>query len=167
MPGKEGLVHSSELADYRVPSVEDVVKLGDEIMVMVTEVDRSGKVSLSAKAVSKPERSLSCRQGTGAAAPTPDLTPTRRQPEGPRGERGRRTAAPMVVAGRLWPAKARPRGGGLFRTNQSRSPRRSGRVGKEVVNATCKDPTSSWSRSGRQSRWECLQLPVGSGTVRC
>ena len=39
MPGKEGLVRISELADYRVPSVEDVVKLGDEIMVMVTEIE--------------------------------------------------------------------------------------------------------------------------------
>ncbi|GAF70535.1 unnamed protein product, partial [marine sediment metagenome] len=42
LPGKEGMVHISELADYRVPSVEDVVKVGDEIMVVVTEIDRMG-----------------------------------------------------------------------------------------------------------------------------
>ncbi len=51
LPGKEGLVHISELADYRVPSVEDVVKVDDEIMVKVTEIDRQGKISLSRRAV--------------------------------------------------------------------------------------------------------------------
>lgn len=51
LPGKEGLVHVSELADYRVPNVEDVVKLGDEIMVKVIEIDRLGRVNLSRKAV--------------------------------------------------------------------------------------------------------------------
>jgi polyribonucleotide nucleotidyltransferase len=51
LPGKEGMVHISELADYRVPSVEDVVKVGDEIMVMVTEIDRMGRINLSRRAV--------------------------------------------------------------------------------------------------------------------
>ncbi|HST03439.1 MAG TPA: polyribonucleotide nucleotidyltransferase [Chloroflexia bacterium] len=51
LPGKDGLVHISELADYRVENVEDVVSLGDEINVMVIDVDRQGKVSLSRKAV--------------------------------------------------------------------------------------------------------------------
>ena len=50
-PGKEGLVHISELADFRVPSVEDVVSLGDEVMVMVTEIDSMGRVNLSRRAV--------------------------------------------------------------------------------------------------------------------
>jgi polyribonucleotide nucleotidyltransferase len=51
LPGKEGLVHISELADYQVPSVEDVVKVGDEIMVKVTEIDRMGRINLSRRAV--------------------------------------------------------------------------------------------------------------------
>ncbi len=51
LPGKDGMVHISELADYRVERVEDVVNIGDEINVMVIEVDRQGKVSLSRKAV--------------------------------------------------------------------------------------------------------------------
>lgn len=51
LPGKEGLVHISELADYRVPSVEDVVKVGDEIMVQVTEIDRLGRINLSRRAI--------------------------------------------------------------------------------------------------------------------
>jgi polyribonucleotide nucleotidyltransferase len=51
LPGKEGLVHISDLADYQAPSVEDVVKLGDEVMVMVTEIDRMGRINLSRRAV--------------------------------------------------------------------------------------------------------------------
>jgi polyribonucleotide nucleotidyltransferase len=51
MPGKEGLVHISQLAPQRVEKVEDVVKVGDEIMVKVVEVDSQGRVNLSRKAV--------------------------------------------------------------------------------------------------------------------
>ncbi len=51
LPGKEGLVHISELADHHVAKVEDVVKIGDEIMVKVTEIDRLGRINLSRKAV--------------------------------------------------------------------------------------------------------------------
>ena len=49
LPGKEGLVHISQLALERVEKVEDVVSVGDEIMVKVTEVDRQGRVNLSRK----------------------------------------------------------------------------------------------------------------------
>ena len=49
-PGKEGLVRIGELADYHVPTVEDVVSVGDEVMVVVTEIDRQGRVNLSRKA---------------------------------------------------------------------------------------------------------------------
>ncbi len=52
LPGKDGLVHISELDTGRVARVEDVVKVGDEITVMVTNVDPvTGKISLSRKAV--------------------------------------------------------------------------------------------------------------------
>jgi polyribonucleotide nucleotidyltransferase len=51
MPGKEGLVRIGELADYRVPTVEDVVTVGDEIQVMVTEIDNLGRINLSRRAV--------------------------------------------------------------------------------------------------------------------
>jgi len=50
LPGKEGLVRIGELADYHVPTVEDVVQVGDEIMVVVTEIDRQGRVNLSRRA---------------------------------------------------------------------------------------------------------------------
>ncbi len=54
LPGKEGLVHISELANYRVPTVEDVVKIGDELQVLVTEIDRQGRINLSRRALLEP-----------------------------------------------------------------------------------------------------------------
>ena len=51
LPGKDGLVHISELADHRVDKVEDVVKVGDELTVKVTEIDSQGRVNLSRRAV--------------------------------------------------------------------------------------------------------------------
>ena len=54
--GKDGLVHISELAEERVGKVEDVVKLGDEMLVKVMEIDRQGRVNLSRKAVIKEQR---------------------------------------------------------------------------------------------------------------
>jgi polyribonucleotide nucleotidyltransferase len=51
LPGTEGLVHVSQLADYHVASVEDVVRVGDEIMVMVVDIDAENKVRLSRRAV--------------------------------------------------------------------------------------------------------------------
>jgi polyribonucleotide nucleotidyltransferase len=47
--GKEGLVHISQLAHERVDKVEDVVKVGDEILVKATAVDRQGRLNLSRK----------------------------------------------------------------------------------------------------------------------
>jgi len=49
LPGKEGLVHISKLAKERVENVEDVVNVGDEIMVKVIEIDKQGRVNLSRK----------------------------------------------------------------------------------------------------------------------
>jgi polyribonucleotide nucleotidyltransferase len=51
LPGKEGLVHISQLSNERVAKVEDVVKIGDRITVKVTEIDSQGRVNLSRKAV--------------------------------------------------------------------------------------------------------------------
>lgn len=51
LPGKEGLVHISQLSTERVGKVEDVVSVGDEIVVKVTEIDQKGRINLSRKAV--------------------------------------------------------------------------------------------------------------------
>jgi len=54
LPGKEGLVHISELAEYRVANVEDIVKVGDEVMVKVISIDNMGRVNLSRRALLEP-----------------------------------------------------------------------------------------------------------------
>lgn len=54
--GKDGLVHISELAEERVGKVEDVVAIGDELLVKVTEIDKQGRVNLSRKAVLKEQK---------------------------------------------------------------------------------------------------------------
>jgi len=69
-PGKEGLVHISELADYRVGSVEDVVSVGDEVMVKAIEIDNLGRVNLSRRAVL--EKSDETSGGNAENAPSAD-----------------------------------------------------------------------------------------------
>ncbi len=54
LPGKEGLVHISELANYRVGRVEDVVKVGDAIKVQVKEIDDQGRVNLTHRPFAAP-----------------------------------------------------------------------------------------------------------------
>ncbi|QOY34522.1 polyribonucleotide nucleotidyltransferase [Anaerobacillus isosaccharinicus] len=54
--GKDGLVHISQLAEERVNKVEDVIAIGDQILVKVTEVDNQGRVNLSRKAVLKEQK---------------------------------------------------------------------------------------------------------------
>ncbi|HEY3232864.1 MAG TPA: S1 RNA-binding domain-containing protein, partial [Roseiflexaceae bacterium] len=70
IPGKDGMVHVSELDTQRVENVEDVVKLGDEINVMVIAVEPgTGKVSLSRRAVltgETPEERRAAGGGRGA-----------------------------------------------------------------------------------------------------
>ena len=51
LPGKDGLVHISELSSEHVASVESVVSVGDEIEVKVIEIDRMGRVNLSRRAI--------------------------------------------------------------------------------------------------------------------
>lgn len=56
-PGKEGLVHISQLAHERVAKVEDVVAVGDELEVKVIEIDKQGRINLSHKALlAKPDK---------------------------------------------------------------------------------------------------------------
>ncbi|MBI4214122.1 MAG: polyribonucleotide nucleotidyltransferase [Chloroflexi bacterium] len=81
LPGKEGLVHISELADYRVEQVEDVVNVGDEVTVVVSEIDRLGRVNLSRRALLAPRPA---GEGNG-----PD-----RPPRDPRAFGGNREARP-------------------------------------------------------------------------
>jgi polyribonucleotide nucleotidyltransferase len=62
LPGKDGLVHISELADFRVNKVEDVVKMGDAIWVKCIGVDDKGRVKLSRKAAMKDRDEAAVKQ---------------------------------------------------------------------------------------------------------
>lgn len=53
LPGQEGLIHISQLSDRHVKKVEDVVKIGDVVPVMVIEIDEQGRINLSMKAAAK------------------------------------------------------------------------------------------------------------------
>lgn len=74
LPGKDGLVHISELADFRVNRVEDVVKVGEMIWVKCVGVDERGKIKLSRKAAMK-ERDEAAGGNAAAAKPASELTP--------------------------------------------------------------------------------------------
>jgi polyribonucleotide nucleotidyltransferase len=70
LPGKDGMVHISELADFRVNRVEDVVKQGDLIWVKCIGVDEKGRVKLSRKAAMKERDEASANGAPAAPAPT-------------------------------------------------------------------------------------------------
>jgi len=86
LPGVDGLVHISQLDSERVNKVEDVVGMGDEITVMVTDIDPQGKIRLSRQAVlegwtAEEAREKDQRGGGGSRGP---------RPGGERGGRGGR-----------------------------------------------------------------------------
>ena len=55
-PGKDGLLHISEIQEERTNKVEDVLKIGDEILVKCIEIDNQGRVNISRKVVLKEEK---------------------------------------------------------------------------------------------------------------
>jgi polyribonucleotide nucleotidyltransferase len=90
LPGKEGLVHVSELADYRVARVEDVVKVGDEVTVKVIEIDHMGRVNLSRRAVLAPSaKTLGGSQHPPESSESADYPFKKSDPRPPRPERKR------------------------------------------------------------------------------
>jgi polyribonucleotide nucleotidyltransferase len=69
-PGTDGLIHISELSDKRVKSVSDVLKEGDEVMVKVISIDKTGKIRLSRKeALAERQAQAAAAGGAPAAAP--------------------------------------------------------------------------------------------------
>ena len=100
LPGKEGFVHISQLAPTRVDKVEDVVKLGDEVMVKVMEIDGQGRINLSRKAL------LGGGSGNGDFAAR---GPRRRASQGRRWRCGRRRRAPWRSTDATAQASARTR----------------------------------------------------------
>ncbi len=89
LPGKDGLCHISELANFRVKQTEDIVKMGDEIWVKCLGVDEKGRVRLSRKAA------MADRDQEAGIAPSPDAAAAddggergNRDDHGDRGDRG-------------------------------------------------------------------------------
>ena len=66
LPGKEGMIHISQLSEARVEKVEDVVKVGDEVTVRVREIDSRGRINLTLRGVG---------QNNGMSYPEPTPTP--------------------------------------------------------------------------------------------
>ena len=88
LPGKDGLVHISELSNERVGAVEDVVSVGDEITVVVKEIDSMGRINLSRRALLQ-QSSQDGNSGPGDAQGRPDFGRGREggrfdRPQGPR-----------------------------------------------------------------------------------
>ncbi len=104
IPGTDGMVHISELADYHVPTVEDVVTLGEEITVVVKDIDPSGKVSLSRRMLLEGEDG---ETGDGERRERPPQNRGGRPGGGFRGGNGRRRDG-----GGRRPGGGGPRGGG-------------------------------------------------------
>ena len=74
LPGRDGLVHISELADHRVEKVEDVVQVGSEVTVLCLGVDPKGKVKLSIKAlIEKKEEAPAAEETPVEAAEVPEV----------------------------------------------------------------------------------------------
>ena len=67
MPGLDGLLHVSEIAHYRVKDVRDELKEGEQVMVKVINIDPSGKIRLSRKALLQPAGSEETKAGKGEA----------------------------------------------------------------------------------------------------
>ncbi len=78
LPGKEGLVHISELSDRRVDKVEDVVKVGDKILVKVKEIDSLGRINLTRRGLTSGEEDQPTAVGRAPAADRPFRGRTRR-----------------------------------------------------------------------------------------
>ena len=83
LPGRDGLVHISELADHRVDKVEDVVHVGDEVEVLCLGVDPKGKVKLSMKALLPPKAAPADASTGSATAPVADAAPEAPAAEAP------------------------------------------------------------------------------------
>jgi polyribonucleotide nucleotidyltransferase len=77
LPGKDGLVHVSELAPWRVDQVTDIVKVGDKVHVKVIEIDDKGRVNLSMKQAEGNvyTEEMKKKAGTGAPSSRPPMKP--------------------------------------------------------------------------------------------
>jgi polyribonucleotide nucleotidyltransferase len=128
MPGTEGLVHISELADGHVPSVDAICKVGDPLKVRVVNVDRMGKVRLSHKeAMGENAPKFERREGEGGGdrgGDRGDRGPRRDDRGGDRGDRGPRRDRGPGPGGDRRPAQGAEQGGRGERNDAAEQRRR-------------------------------------------
>ena len=138
LPGKDGMVHISELAQHRVPDVESVVNIGDELEVMVINIDGMGRIDLSHRALLEESN----QEGGGSI----DTSRSETRESGGRNDREDRGS----------------RGGGGRRNSRRQSrdfdsdrrPPRSERAGRDDVSGGDRRPrrqTGGYDGSGRRS----------------
>jgi len=136
LPGKEGLVHISRLAEERVEQTEDVCNVGDEIMVKCTEIDNLGRVNLSRREALRDERRA--RGEDVPDEPDPPARPPRRGGGGFGGGGGRGDRGDRGGRG----------GGGGFGGDRGRGPSRSGPSGGGSASGGG-GPSGGGARGGR------------------
>ena len=112
LPGRDGMVHISELANYHVPTVEDEVVAGDEVTVVVTEVDPTGRIRLSRKALLQGDDDDADAQPVGADRPPSRDTATQQRRDRPGNEGRREDDGRARRPGRGDPGRGGPGGGG-------------------------------------------------------
>jgi polyribonucleotide nucleotidyltransferase len=89
LPGKDGLVHISELANFRVKKTEDIVKMGDEIWVKCLGVDEKGRVRLSRKAaMADRDKEMGIEPSPEGGEQPPQEGESQQQHQGERSDRG-------------------------------------------------------------------------------
>ena len=86
MPGTDGLLHVSEIANHRVKDVRDELKEGEQVMVKVINIDPTGKIRLSRKALLQEEGGATAAPGAGG----PSGGGRERPPHRDRGEHAKR-----------------------------------------------------------------------------
>jgi polyribonucleotide nucleotidyltransferase len=125
LPNKDGLVRNSELAEYAVTRPEDVVSIGDEIMVKVIEIDPQGRINLSRRAVLEGTSGTPTPPSGGAGGPGEGGMPPRRPPFGG----GPRPSGPRPSGPRPGPGGERRGPGGPSRFGGGPSGERRGPSG--------------------------------------
>jgi polyribonucleotide nucleotidyltransferase len=111
LPGKDGLLHVSEIENYRVNRVEDILKMGDEVQVKVIGIEPNGKIRLSRRAVLYGDTAESSRKEGGD-----------RGDRGGRGDRGDRSKGGRVDRGDRGPRGSEGGGSAPGGVGERRSP---------------------------------------------
>lgn len=117
LPGKEGLLHISEVSTFRIPKIEDAFNIGDRVLIIVKEIDDMGRVNLTRRRILDNEERIIEEGFADAIAPEKEREETLKKisesapPQPPRADRGDRGDRSSRDGGR----DRKPHGGGFSR----------------------------------------------------